>query len=330
MHLGRKPRTALTNLIGKPECLLSNWKRTLTNYILAQPTELQVVTINDAEGEMADYLVLNDIRKRNRSVSREFKKYQFFEKENKPNSMKCGFKTNKVLTAVKETDHTVTTSEGKVIHKKLASKPLKFQTLKKTEEQRRAISRCRKCGKFSSGELCEAHRNLDNNNNDALEGPSTSHALPTMPEKRKFKRVVMYDSSSHKSDPTDTSPGEDDLDSEGEEEEREETDIRAEIGREIERLREQTPAPTMQVGCSTGRANTPPQFDHHGTPIHRQVPTNTTNEIAEPREEPTGKTRVELNTNLGKNQIKSELEPRRSERIKSARRVVKLGAVEYF
>ena len=73
IHLGRKPRTALTNLIGKPECLLSDWKRTLTNYISAQPTELQVVTINDPEGEMADYMVLNDTRKRGRSVSRNFK-----------------------------------------------------------------------------------------------------------------------------------------------------------------------------------------------------------------------------------------------------------------
>ena len=62
MHLGRKPRTALTNLIGKPECLLYNWKRTITNYISAQPTELQVVTINDSKGEMADYLALNDTR----------------------------------------------------------------------------------------------------------------------------------------------------------------------------------------------------------------------------------------------------------------------------
>ena len=35
MHLGRRPRTALTNLIGKPECLLSNWKRTITNYIFS-------------------------------------------------------------------------------------------------------------------------------------------------------------------------------------------------------------------------------------------------------------------------------------------------------
>ena len=134
MHLGRKPRTALTNIFGKSECLLSNWKKTLTNYILAQPTELQVVTINDAEGEMADYLVLNDTRKRSRSVSRKFKKYQFLEKENKPNSVKCGFKTDKILTATKETDHTVTTSDGRTIHKKLASKPLKFQTPRKPDE----------------------------------------------------------------------------------------------------------------------------------------------------------------------------------------------------
>ena len=31
MNFGRKPRTAITNLIGKPECLLSNLKKTLTN-----------------------------------------------------------------------------------------------------------------------------------------------------------------------------------------------------------------------------------------------------------------------------------------------------------
>ena len=72
MHFGRKPRTALTNLIGKPDCLLSNWKRTKTNYISAQPTKLQVVTINDSDGEMADQLVLNEARKKGRSVSREF------------------------------------------------------------------------------------------------------------------------------------------------------------------------------------------------------------------------------------------------------------------
>ena len=80
MYLGRKARTAITNLIGKPESLLSNWKTTIINYILAQPTELQVFTINDSDSEMVDYMVLNDTRKRGRSVSRNFKNYQFLKK----------------------------------------------------------------------------------------------------------------------------------------------------------------------------------------------------------------------------------------------------------
>ena len=131
MHFGRKPHTAITNLIGQPECLLSNWKKTLTYYVLAQPTELKMFTINDSEGEMANYMVLNDSKKRARSVSQKFKQYQFFEKEKKPNAMKCRFKTNKILTAVNETKHTVTTSEGKITPQKLASKPEKFQLSKK-------------------------------------------------------------------------------------------------------------------------------------------------------------------------------------------------------
>ena len=65
---------------------------------------------------MTDYLILNDSRKRARSVSPEFKQYQFFVKENKPNAMKCNFKTTKVLTAIGESGHTITTSEGKIVH----------------------------------------------------------------------------------------------------------------------------------------------------------------------------------------------------------------------
>ena len=146
---------------------------------------------------MADYLVLNEAKKRGGSVSRDFKIYQFYEKENKPNSMKCCFKTNKILTAVAETDHTVTTSEGMVIHKKLASKPLKFQTSRKPEDQRRATSRCRRCGQFSSGELCETHlhletaRQYDNNNTEDNE-PGTSYTLPMMPanKEQSYNRVA--------------------------------------------------------------------------------------------------------------------------------------------
>ena len=42
MHFGRKPRTAITNLIGRPECLLSNWKKTLTNYVSAVVSEIPI------------------------------------------------------------------------------------------------------------------------------------------------------------------------------------------------------------------------------------------------------------------------------------------------
>ena len=82
LHLGRRPRTAPSNPeVGKTECLLSNWKKTLTNYISAQPTELQVFTIDDSEGAMADYMVLNVNRKRGRPVSWSFEKYQFYERK---------------------------------------------------------------------------------------------------------------------------------------------------------------------------------------------------------------------------------------------------------
>ena len=74
-----------------------------------------------------------------------------------------------------------------------------------------------------------------------------------MPTKKKYKRIIAYDSSSGESNTADPSSGEDNPDSDRQEEDPEETDLRAEIGREIERLREQTPAPTTQVGCSTGR-----------------------------------------------------------------------------
>ena len=81
MVLGRKRLTEIINLTVHQEYLLSNWKKTLPNFISAQPTELQMFTMNDSEEEMADYVVLNDSKKRARSVSRKFKQYQFFKRK---------------------------------------------------------------------------------------------------------------------------------------------------------------------------------------------------------------------------------------------------------
>ena len=207
MHFRRKPRTAITNLIGRPECLLSNWKKTLTIYVLAQPIELQMFTINDSEGEMADYMVLNDSKKRARSVSREFKQHQFFEKENKPNAMKRRFKTIKILTAVNETKHTVTTSEGKIIHKKLASKPIKFQLSRKPEEKRKPTNRCVRCGKFSQGDYCDTYKRVYGVPKDTDE-PGCSYTLPTMPEKRSTYGDVIITNTESDSPNTQEEPAE--------------------------------------------------------------------------------------------------------------------------
>ena len=78
MHLGRKPRTALTILIDNLNAYYLFGKE---HYVSAQPTELQVFTINDSEGEMMDYLVLNDTRKRGRSVSQVLNNINFTKKK---------------------------------------------------------------------------------------------------------------------------------------------------------------------------------------------------------------------------------------------------------
>ena len=199
LHHGRKPRTPITNLIGQPTCLLADWKKTITNYILAQPAELQVFTVHDSYGELADYSVLNESRKRGRSVRDNFKSYQFFVKETKPNAMKCRFKTNKIFTAAKETKYTVTTTDGKVIHKILASNPLKFQPTKKAEEPRKPTNRCTRCGRFSHYDLCDTHKRI----RSEQQGQSTSadKTMPTMPIERAEVRpditVISDGQSSH-------------------------------------------------------------------------------------------------------------------------------------
>ena len=218
--------------------------------------------------------------------------------------------------------------EGKIIHKKLASKPLKFQTSRKTDEQKRAISRCRRCGKLSSGEYCETHRRLraegDPNNNLADDDAGPSHTMPTIPleEKTNYRRVVIYDSSSRDSDSITPNADRDSSDTESKSEE---TGLRAEIGRQIETLRAKAPTMTSPIECSTAIAPTTSQLDPSDTPIRGQE-TNTA--VAE--EEMTGKPRSKQVHEEVRNKVRFELEPCRSERIKTAKRLGKLGGVEYF
>ena len=106
----------------------------------------------------------------------------------------------------------------------------------------------------------------DSNNNITDIEPSTSHALPTMPmkKKRNYNSVVVYDSSSHDSNSIDTSADKDSSDSE---DNTEDTSLKAEIEQEIEKLRAQTPILTPLIGCSTKLANNTAQPDRVRTKV---------------------------------------------------------------
>ena len=99
--------------------------------------------------------------------------------------MKCRFKTNEILTAVNETDQTVTTADGKVIHKKLASNLQKFQPSKRSDQARKPTNRCRRRGRFSEDEYCETHKRLMAENSGKSgrqqDEASTSKSFPKLP-----------------------------------------------------------------------------------------------------------------------------------------------------
>ena len=120
--------------------------------------------------------------------------------------MKCRFKTNKPLAAVKETGQTITTANGKIIHAKLASNPLKFQPPKKPEKSRKPTNRCRRCGKFSQGDFCETHKRLMS---DKLrqDETSTSKSFPKMPnrEAEEERTVITITTDSQTADSAENS-----------------------------------------------------------------------------------------------------------------------------
>ena len=99
--------------------------------------------------------------------------------------MKCRIKVNKTLTAVRKTGHTITTADGNVIHKKLASNPLKFP--KKPGESRKPTSRC---GKISQGDFCQTQKRLISEKLKRDEA-GTSKSFPKLPNRDAEERTVI-------------------------------------------------------------------------------------------------------------------------------------------
>ena len=157
------------------------------------------------------------------------------------------------------------------------------------------------------------------------------NTMPTMPSKKPdYKRVVLYDSSNRDSDSIDASNA--DKDNPDTDNSSEAGGLRTDIERAIETPWEQTPAMTSPIGCSTAIPPTAIQLVPSGIPIRGREKITGTAE-GQTCEGQTDKIRLNHVSNKeirNKVRFENEIEPRRSERIKTANRVGILGGVEYF
>ena len=201
-------------------------------------------------------MALNDSKKKTRSMSQNFKEYKSYEKEDNLNAMQCRFESNRILTAVKETEHTVITADGNVIHKKLASTPLNFQPSKKSEEARKPANRCRRCGRFSEDEYYETVAESSSKTGQQQDETSTSKSFPKLSMREQEKYIVITITTDSQSTDGEKSAHH--------EENNPETGEAAEIDGNIyisppttatsQTLTAQTPMPTSPIGCSTAHS----------------------------------------------------------------------------
>ena len=231
-------------------------------------------TFEDSDGELADYLVLNDSKKRNRSVCQSFKEYKFYEQEDKTNTIKWRFKSNNMLTAVNETNHTVTATDGRIIHKNLTSNHLKTPA-KRSEETRQPTNQCRRCGKFSQCEYCETHKRLMAEASGKLrrkqDEAGTSASYPKLPPREQEKHtVITITTDSQTIDGEEPTHREENVPETGETADTDEvTKILAPppSATTSRTLTEQTPLPISPIGCSNAHSVRTNDRDPTATPM---------------------------------------------------------------
>ena len=180
-----------------------------------------------------------------------------------------------MLTAIRESDHTITTSEGRIIHKKLASIPLKFKSPRRPDEPRRPTNRCQRCGMFSQGSYCETHERVFGIRDKPQEAHH-SHTLLPMPHEEPVQDEEIPDSTDEEEQESQTVPHAEETTQDGEEPHESEGTTAATGQTAVE----ETPLPTTSIGCSTSSTarQMPTTQDRDSTPIRS---TNTTNGEAE-------------------------------------------------
>ena len=219
-----------------------------------------------------------------------------------------------MLTAIKETKHTITTYEGKTIHKKLASKPIKFQFSRKPEEKRRPTNKCRRCGKVCQGEFCDTHKRVYGIPKGQQE-PCSSHTLPMMPQKRSaYDDIFTTQTETDVQEPqaVTTTTQQHEEQSAAAEETQPEENISPEVN---------TPLPTTPIQCSTSHGPCSSQKDEgQTTPIRTTVTAEIPAETVKANKEK-GKADIkEIKQKGNKVTFEQPNDLRRSDRIGGAKR----------
>ena len=117
LHFGREPNTELSNKLKLNEIK----KLTKKCFFSAKPETLQVYTFS-GEGGSSDHLPMKQKRKSTKTVSKCL--FHSFERKNTKIKFESPY-SDQLQTAVKGTNHTVTTADKRIIHRKLISKPIK-------------------------------------------------------------------------------------------------------------------------------------------------------------------------------------------------------------
>ena len=113
LHFDREPHTQLNNMLE-----LNEIKKLTYNYsFLAKPETLQVYTFS-GEGFICQW---NRRENRQRRLVSKYP-FRFFERKNTKTKFESPY-SDQLQTAVKGTNHTVTTADIRIIHRRLISKP---------------------------------------------------------------------------------------------------------------------------------------------------------------------------------------------------------------
>ena len=131
LHYGRKPNTEISNLLN-----LDKIEKLTKRSISAKPHTSQVDSFSGAGG-VSDQLPMQP-KKSAKGVSNCL--YLFLEKKHQRNKFESAY-SDKPQLAISGTGHTVTTPNGRVIHRKLIRKPWLILTRSPTTEESAHVNR---------------------------------------------------------------------------------------------------------------------------------------------------------------------------------------------